>query len=252
MEGKIIAWVIVCVAIIVAALVGAKHFYDSATELQNKIDQQTTQYAQYKDSVESVQSKLSKELDSVKTVKDKVQIRIKNVPVYVNSLTKESDSTIATKMDSVFRANLETGVPNKDSVFKPTALTIHNSDSTAVSGIFVHKLLGVDYLATYDLMNSYKSLSLLNQKESNLWAGKYVLEKALFDSSESYTKVVKGEYVKLIDSQKQEIRLYRSVTVGAAAASGAALLNEKLPTVAAAGVVGFVVSYFYDTVKGIF
>ena len=212
--------------------------------LKEQIKEKEAVYTHYKDSVEQVNKKLNYTLDSLSLVKSKVVTHIAYVPVYVNELSKESDSTIAVKVDSVFKSNTET-TTKKDSVFKSMAVTV-NTESDSVTGILIHKTIAIDYLASVDLMMSYKSLSQMNQKEISVWMQKYYIENSLRTQSEG----LNSDYKNLIRVQDNQIRLYRSVAIGAGVGTGAALFKENTPTVVISAASGFAISYLYDTIKG--
>jgi hypothetical protein len=230
--------VIVTVAIVLCALFVYQIINNN--KLTADLKQKESAYVAYKDSVNQATQQLNKKLDSLAAAKNKVDTRIKYVPVYVNELKTQSDSTIALKVDEAFKLNTDTPVP-KDSSFKSTALTIKN-ESDSLSGIFIHRNVAIDYLASVELMQSYKLLSYLNQQQIDVWVEKYNLETSLRQKSEG----LNVDYKDAINSQEKQIRMYRSVAIGAGCGVGAAVLKGTATEVGISTVAGFTVSYLYS------
>jgi hypothetical protein len=213
--------------------------YDTVDGLKERIKAKETEYAHYKDSTNQVNKILNKTIDSLALAKNKVDTYIKYVPVYVNELKQQSDSTIAEKVDFIFTHNESTTIP-KDSSFKPIALVIKNSNDS-LSGILIHKNVAIDYIASVELMLSYKLLSHLNQSEIDAWIQKYTIERTLREKSESLTI----DYKDLIDNQDKQIRTYRSIAIGAGCGAGAAVLKGTPTEIGLSAAGGFVISYLY-------
>lgn len=237
METKNLLLLMATIAIVLIIVFGTFSYIPG---LKEQIKTKEAEYSHYKDSTTQVMNILNIRLDSLAKEKNKIIDHIVNVPVYVNELSKESDSTIAIKVDSVFHGNIDTSI-KKDSVFKSMAVTV-NTKQDSLSGIFVHKFVAIDYLATYDLMLSYKSLSQMNQKEIEVWLQKYNIEKTLREKSES----LNFDYKTLVNNQEKQIITYRSIAIGAGCAGSAAVLNGTATEIILSGVGGFTVSYLYN------
>ncbi|MFA5392724.1 MAG: hypothetical protein WC306_03555 [Candidatus Paceibacterota bacterium] len=237
METKNLLLLIATIAIAVFIAFGTFSYIPG---LKDQIKTKEAEYSRYKDSTTQVMNALNVKLDSLAKEKNKIIDHIVNVPVYVSELSKESDSTIAVKVDSVFLRNVDTST-KKDSAFKSMAVTV-NTEQDSLSGIFVHKFVAIDYLATYDLMLSYKSLTQMNQKEIGIWIQKYDIEKTLREKSES----LNFDYKTLVNNQEKQIRTYRSIAIGGGCAGSAAILKGTPTEIVLSGVGGFAVSYLYS------